>query len=266
MGYGIFFSHLKKEALRRGGEVALPRVLAEAKALGADRITDDAATLNQHLPLLREAGMGVNIVYCVSRLIHGEDLSATLQAAEDTAKAGGTILMLVPGFYENGLTDDQALRNAAPLVKEVVRVGNGLGIHVTMENYGGRKTPYSTVPQIVRWLDAVEGLEFVYDSGNLLYHRQDPMELWDAARDRIAGVHLKDLSDRPEGEQAPITTPAGDVRYPTWFGGGLLPAKQIVRRIREKGIPPQAVTFEHDGNGAPDTLEFLKKSIETMKP
>ena len=60
-------------------------------------------------------------------------------------------------------------------------------------------------------------------------------------------------------------TPAGDFLYPTWFGGGLLPAKELVRRIREKGIPRESMTFEHDGGGNPDTLEFLRKSVKTME-
>lgn len=259
MGYGVFLSHLLSEGKRRG--CAPEQILAQAKAMGVDRVTESDEKLPQYLPLLQEAGFRPNIVYCVSRLVHGEDLEKNLRAAELTAKAGGTILMMVPGFYQNGLTDEEALRNGAPLLKEVVRACQSLGIHAAIEDYGGEFTPYSTVKQVVRMLDAAEGLEFVYDSGNILYHREDPLALWDATADRIVGIHAKDLAPAPLPNTKAYPTPAGDWICPTAFGAGMLPAAEICHRIGQKGIRPEDITLEHDGNGAPDTLDFLRRSL-----
>jgi sugar phosphate isomerase/epimerase len=263
MGYGIFFDHLKKEAQRRN--CPLPQIIEGAKALGADRATLDAKNLSRDLPVLTENGMRINIVYCVCGLIHGKELDAALQAAEDTAKAGGKILMLVPGFYEEGQSYRSALQRAVPLLKRVVAECGGLGICPAIEDFGGRLTPYSLVPQIKGILDEVEGLQFVFDSGNVLYHRQDPLALWDATEDRIVAVHAKDLTTRPQEGISPVLSPARDELWPAAFGEGDLPAAELRRRIRDKGIPPEGITLEHDGAGAPDTLEFLRRSVAFLK-
>ena len=263
MGYGTFLSHLQKEAQRRNQPFSA--IAAEAKALGIDRVTEDADTLPDALPLLEETGLKVNIVYCISRLVQGEELNKNLKAAELTARAGGSILMMVPGFYENGLTDEEALRNATGPMREIVRTCEGLGIHAAIEDYGGLYTPYSTVKQVVRMLDAVEGLQFVYDSGNILYHKEDPLALWDATQDRIVGIHAKDLSCVPEEGGKTVLTPAGEILCPTAFGKGLLPGEELRRRIRAKNILAERITFEHDGNGAPDSLAFLRRSVAFLE-
>ena len=262
MGYGVFFAHLQQEAIRRGEPLSV--LLSAAKDLGVDRVTESVDRLPEILPHVTEAGMKVNIVYCVSRLVQGEDLVRNLQAAEMTAKAGGSSLMLVPGFYENGLTDEDALRNSVPLIKQIVQACRSLGIHVAIEDYGGKFTPYSTVPQIVNFLDAADGLEFVFDSGNILYHKQDPLALWDATEDRIVGIHAKDLALTGREEDS-VLTPAGERLYPTAFGAGALPGAELCRRIAKKGIVPEKITFEHDRGGAPDSLEFLRRSVAFFK-
>ena len=263
MGYGVFFDHLKKEARRR--EIPLSAVAEGAKALGVDRATLDAKNLSRDLPAITENGIRVNIVYCVCGLIHGKELDAALRAAEDTAKADGNVLMLVPGFYEEGQSYQNALKNAVPLLERVVRECKALGIHPTIEDFGGRLTPYSLIPQIKEFLDAVEGLQFVFDSGNILYHRQDPLALWDATEDRIVAIHAKDLTLRPQEGLKSTLSPARDELWPTAFGDGDLPAEELRRRISDKQIPPELITFEHDGAGAPDTLEFLRRSVAFLK-
>ena len=263
MGYGVFFDHLKKEAQRR--DCPLSAVAEGAKALGVDRVTLDAKNLSRDLPAITENGMQVNIAYCICGLIHGTELDVALRAAEDTAKADGKILMLVPGFYEEGQSYQNALKNAVPLLERVVRECKALGIHPTIEDFGGRLTPYSLVPQIKDLLDEVEGLEFVFDSGNILYHRQDPLALWDATADKIVAIHAKDLTRRPQEGLKATLSPARDELWPAAFGEGDLPAAELRRRIRDKGIPPERITFEHDAGGAPDTLEFLRRSVAFLK-
>ena len=259
MGYGIFLGHLSSEAKRRGADLSV--LLSAAKESGVDRVTESSDHLPELLPRITEAGLGVNIVYCVSRLVQGEDLERNLRAAELTARAGGKILMMVPGFYENGLTDTDALKNSVPLMKQIAGACRDLGIYAAIEDYGGRFTPYSTVPQILNFLEAVPELKFVFDSGNLLYHRQDPLELWDAVEDRIVGIHAKDLSFASPHEEGCVLSPSGDWLRPSAFGAGALPGEELCRRISRLGIPPELITFEHDGGGAPDTLEFLRRSV-----
>lgn len=263
MGYGVFLGHLKSEAKRRNRP--LSEILEQAKALDVDHVTLDAASLAQDLPVLRENGVKINLVYCVCNLVQGKDLDQALRAAEDTAKADGKVLMLVPGFFEEGQSYADALQKASPLLKRVVRECKSLGIHPTIEDYGGRFTPYSLIPHIQGFLEEVEGLEFVFDSGNVLYHRQNPLALWDATEDRIVAVHAKDLTLRPQEGCKPNLAPTRDLLWPTAFGEGDLPAAEIRRRIAEKKIPPEGITLEHDGGGAPDTLEFLRRSVAFLK-
>ena len=263
MGYGVFFGHLKKEAERRC--CPLSEIMAQAKALDVDRITLDAASLPRDLPAITENGMKVNIVYCICNLVQGKELDLALQAAEETAKAEGTVLMLVPGFFEEGQSFSDAKKKALPLLKRVVKECNALNIHPTIEDFGGRLTPYSLIPHISALLEETEGLEFVYDSGNILYHRQDPLDLWDKTADRIVAIHAKDLTLTPQPGLQPSLSPARDLLWPVAFGEGDLPGAEIRRRIQTAGIPPELITFEQDAAGAPDTLEFLRRSVAFMK-
>lgn len=260
MGYGVFYGHLAAQAARLGGQEHLPELLHEARRIGVDRLTVDGARADEAYARAKETGMGINIVYYVNRMIHGEGLAETLRVAERAAFQGAAVLMIVPGFYEGGLTDREALKNAAPLLRETVRVGNSLGLDVTVENFGGKRTPYSTVGQIEALLASVEGLGYVFDSGNALYHRVDPLALWEATKERCVAVHAKDLAETGD-ETYRVETPSGDTLYPCAFGDGLLPARTLCDRIRAHGIAPERITFEHDAGGAPDTLSYLRRSV-----
>ena len=78
-------------------------------------------------------------------------------------------------------------------------------------------------------------------------------------------VHAKDLTLRPQEGCKPNLAPTRDLLWPTAFGEGDLPAAEIRRRIAEKKIPPEGITLEHDGGGAPNTLEFLRRSVAFLK-
>lgn len=260
MGYGIFYEHLAGEAHRRGCSVV--EMLNAAAAMGVDKVTLSDGNLPKALPHLEQTECKVNTVYCVCGLIHGEDIEKLRNAAQGAAQAGAQVLMAVPGFYREGQIFAQALQAAVPLLREAVRFCGDLGLDCAIENFGSYKTPYSLVPQIKEMLLSVEGLKFVYDTGNSLYHRQDPLLLWEETADRLAGIHIKDLSLTPIPGGKPLISPLGEALYPTAFGGGDLPSAALRERMKAANLPKERITFEHDGNGDPDTLQFLRNSLE----
>ena len=265
MKFATFFSHLEQDAqtlaAREGcsPEAAMKAVLREAKALGITGMTMHYPELTpENLELLADAGMTVDLVSYECRLCFGEDGSQTIRAAEVSARAGAKILMLIPGFTHGLLPEDTARENAYPLLRQVVNRCGALGIAPSVENYGGRRTTFSTVAGVKAYLDNVEGLMAVLDTGNCLYHRQDVLEMLAMMRPRLTGIHAKDLAAEPVEGVGAVTTPCGDRLTPQPFGDGMLPRSALLRAIAASGFDG-SVTFEHDGY--PDSLAFLRRSM-----
>jgi sugar phosphate isomerase/epimerase len=142
-------------------------------------------------------------------------------------------------------------------MREVVRRFLDAGIlplHENCMNYGGMSPAHA-----LRLLDAVPGLEWVFDTANPVFnedrarpepgHRQDPWEFWAAVRDRVAHIHVKDARWNPA---------RGDADY-HWPGEGDGSVRRILADAFARGyrgalsIEPHMVAVFH-GSG-PDAQD-----------
>ena len=131
-----------------------------------------------------------------------------------------------------------------------VSLAEGSGILVCFET-----TPqdYSCLSGIedCRWvLEQVNGLGLVYDTANMLPHGDDPLEYYDALKDHIVHVHVKDVSltkatlmDRLiYAERAK----SGKVMKCCLFGKGVIPLKEILQRMDRDGYQgAYALEYSH---------------------
>lgn len=121
-------------------------------------------------------------------------------------------------------------------------------IHENCMNWGGF-SPHHTL----RLIEEVPGLKLVFDTGNPVFQRdrskpepypwQDPMEFFQAVKDHIVHVHIKDCLNPPEGSNEPE-------RY-TFPGEGQAKVPEILAALKEMGytgayaIEPHIATVFH---------------------
>ena len=81
-------------------------------------------------------------------------------------------------------------------------------------------------------LQSVEGLEFVFDTANMLPNGEDPQESYEKLKGRISHVHLKDVVLLP-WEHLPKHaeyTPDGKLMVVVVWGEGLIPVQSIYQK------------------------------------
>lgn len=266
--YGIFLAHLRHEAKKYPEEpAALSRLCREAKERGIVGVTADALELTpENRAVLTETGMKIHTVYFVGDFVHGNGLDDALRAVHRAAEAGAENLMFVGGFPNPEETDASemkaaARKNAVPLLKRCAEECAKVGMTATVEDYGGYVTAYSH-PEDVVWLAEAAGLDIVFDAGNFLYHRRDPLEAWEMMKSRTVQIHAKDLSETPDGFSDPVVTPCGDTLYPVPIGDGCGKAKELYRAMKNDGFSG-ILTLEHDGYS--DLARFEERSLAFLR-
>ena len=121
-------------------------------------------------------------------------------------------------------------------------------IHENCMNYGGFSADHT-----LRLVNEVPGLKLVFDTGNPVFQLdrskgepfpwQDPMEFYEAVKEHIAHVHIKDCTNPKEGETEPeeYTLP----------GEGQAKIPQILKALKNDGydgaiaIEPHVATVFH---------------------
>lgn len=77
----------------------------------------------------------------------------------------------------------------------------------------------------------------VFDTANMLPHGDDPLESYEALKDRIVHVHLKDVAlvNAKPSLIEPEVAADGRLMRGTVFGNGAIPVKEIYDRMRADG-------------------------------
>lgn len=86
-------------------------------------------------------------------------------------------------------------------------------------------------------LDRVPQLGLVFDTANMLPHGDETLAAYEALKDRIIHVHLKDvalLNERPSLFQREVAAD-GRLMKATLFGQGVIPVKEVYDRMVADG-------------------------------
>ena len=271
MKISVFLHHIREAARQQGW--TLPEALEWVKSLGYDLVEVDGDA--EHQPeklsrMLRGAGLGVSSVYAMFAWGKGpadlrdERLLNTAQALS------APLVMPIPGLYSPEAMADAALyaRETAGFLEGMARLDAAAekrGLTLTMEDYDNALSPIATIAGMRRFLDAVPRLTVALDTGNFLFSGEDVLEAWAAFRGRIRHVHLKDrLLARPQGlaEESGLRTPAGETLWACPVGEGVIPIREVVRRLASDGYAG-ALTAEFFG--AADWAETIRRSAENIR-
>jgi inosose dehydratase len=151
------------------------------------------ATLAEH-GLALVAGFVPAVLHEPGRL--EAELHRVAGQADLLAAAGAEVLVLAAGTgrdgYEAGTDlDDESWASLVVGIGRVIDVGSERGLAVALHPHQG--TVVEGPQQVERLLES-SPVSLCVDTGHLLVGGADPVELTKVARDRVAHVHLKDVS------------------------------------------------------------------------
>jgi sugar phosphate isomerase/epimerase len=151
--------------------------------------------------------------------------------------------------------EDQQEAERIRRVREITKRFSDAGlqaIHENCQNYGGFSAEHT-----LRLVDEVPGLKLVFDTGNPVFTRdrskpephpwQDALEFYQAVKEHVVHVHIKDCLNPPEGSTEPA-------KY-TMPGEGQARLLETIRQMKADGytggfaIEPHVATVFHVQDG-----------------
>lgn len=178
---------------------------------------------------------------------------AIITGIKTAKQLGAELLMIVP----YGVLDvHRAKRLGEKLVKRrmiegfriAVELGRRYGIRVCFETTPHDASCLSGTQDCIDVLNAVDGLEFVFDTANMLPHGDEPLKAYEALRDRISHVHLKDVALEQVAKVSKYSehTRNGKLMRSVVWGEGIIPVHELYRRMISDGYTGQfAIEYVH---------------------
>lgn len=170
-------------------------------------------------------------------------LAAMERDMEIAAGLSAKLFMIVP--YNMFFDCLKARRMGRSAVRE--KMVQGFRLAVEMGKVYGLKVCFETTPadavclsgtEDCRYvLDRVPGLGLVFDTANMLPHGDETLEAYEALKDRIVHVHLKDVAlvnEKPGLFQREVAAD-GRLMKATLFGQGVIPVKEVYDRMGADG-------------------------------
>lgn len=189
------------------------------------------------------------------------------KAAVDTALSLGTnILMIAPQAHE-GIENNTPEEIRDSLVKRLIPVtsyAREKGVHVVVEDTPDLRLHFCSAKDVKAVLDRVPGLEMVYDSGNMILVKEDPVEYFQTFQNKIAHVHLKDMQTaKPKAFFADYDID-GRAMTGAPTGTGLVDLVAVMAAMKESNYNG-AVTLEFVVDEAKDYRGSLIRSREFIE-
>ena len=200
--------------------------------------------LKEYMAALEETGVKL-LCYIGSVSFFSNDEAAIREALAEqlhaAAAMGAKLFMIVPvnpqkdGKVCARIGKAEVRKRLKKYFSLAVSLAEGSGIQVCFET-----TPqdYSCLSgtEDCRWvLEQVNALGLVYDTANMLPHGDDPLEYYEALKDHIVHVHVKDvaLSKATLWDRMVYAERAksGEAMKCCLFGQGVIPLKEILQRL-----------------------------------
>lgn len=191
------------------------------------------------------------------------------RGADTAAELGTSVFMLVPQAQENieEYEPEQIRRSLIRHWTPVAAYAKKLGLHVVIEDTPDLKLCLCRKEEVREVLDAVEGLELVYDSANMILTGEDPVEYLEAFKDRIGYVHLKDYRIAPPGSMVKEYAEDGTAMASAPTGTGMIDLESICRKLDEIGYDGEmTVEFRVDDNSDYKASLVRSREYVTKQP
>ena len=252
----IFFNHVVDFAKVRG--IGIDEALAETKAMGYDGITLDIAFLQgddgaKCERLIRASGLRVMAIWSGVDFIHSapEECDRKICALLETARGFGCGNVLVlPGTFLKGDDKKAGLAKIYAGLNGVCEKAKKYGIDVTIEDFGIGDAPNGNIAGCADFFKNIPDLKFTLDTGNFTLYHENPFDAYEALKDKIAYVHLK--------EKRFVTDANGNAgEEELAVGDGDLQLGKLMRKMIDEGYRGD---FAVEHFGAADQESAMRRS------
>lgn len=261
-----FYDHIRE--ISRQEDISLTEAMREAKSLGIELLEVSQNNLvGREDEVGRElayAGLGVSSVPAYFQF--GRDLDVDRQSEpvlEAAQYLGAHTMLVIPGFFGPEDSKEDRERQVENIVGCLNRLGEkaaGYGVSLVMEDFDNALSPCSSIRGLRQFLDRCPRLSCNFDTGNFRFAAEDELAAYEALKDRISHVHLKDRAYSGEGRA--VAAVDGQMLYPCPVGSGEIQMEELVSRLKRDGYDG-VYAIEH--YGAPAMLEYLKRSAGWVK-
>lgn len=190
-------------------------------------------------------------------------LSRARAAIDQTSEAGCRNMLLMPTVYalDEGITMEQSFHYLTRGLKECVAYGKSRGVVINTETLETAGVSYCTCGEMKRIFDEVEDLKYTHDTGNPIVGLEDPVDMYEMFKDRVAAVHFKEFG-YVDADNAKVCRNGRKVDSVP-FGTGLIDFKkhlELLKRDNYQGY----ITLEGSVEEK-DKIEGVKESIKYFR-
>ncbi len=202
-------------------------------------------------PLSGKDGMSVGVPY-------------VQKAIAWAALAGSPCVATTDGLHKpEGLGDREALDLMRRSYQEIVRVAEAHEIVVTIEVHGYFTTRPDWLEEMLAYCGDSPYLRLNLDTGNSFIAGNDPVEFAERFLDKIAHVHIKDVSESLAAAVRGGATGIALSHVPAGGGVNADNIRQILRKLSGAGFDG-VLSIECEGQGGPmlaDSLGWLRAEL-----
>lgn len=263
-----FYDHIRD--MSRQESISFMDALQVAKDMGVEALEVSA---NNLLGREDEVGqelamMDLEISSIPAYFDFGRDDDVVRQATpvlEAASYLGAPRILVIPGFWGEEDSPEARETQTQAMIQGINRLedlAEGYGVSLVMEDYDSSLAPFSNTAGVRRFLDECRGLDCTFDSGNFIVAGEAWETAYEALKDKIAQVHLKDRAFQPLREEEKAKALGGKELYPAPTGGGDLHLEKLVAWLRRDGFDG-IYTIEH--YGAASAMEYLSRSTDWLR-
>ena len=188
------------------------------------------------------------------------------RAVDQTLRLGADVMMFVPAGYQEAvavMSRQELADSFAEVLRPVTAYAAERGVTVAIEDAPHREFPMCAEAELRYLLETVPGLKLVYDSGNMLWAGEDPVEYYDHLAEYVAHAHLKEVGRAPDGTLTECCPGNGSVDF-----------QRIFRHMRRHGfegfmaieLPPDFSAEESIGERVHQAVNYLTPLLERSIP
>lgn len=263
-----FYDHALE--ISRQEKVSMAEALREIRDLGIEGVE-----VSENKLLGREDELGNELAcagLCISSIPayfdFGRD-TEVIKQAEPTLEAARFLgikrLLVSPGFFRQEDGEEERERQVERMiscVNQLAELAASYGVSLILEDYDNSLAPFSTLQGVKRFLEGCPGLSCCFDTGNFAFSGEEELSAYEALKDRIAYVHLKDRAYAAVSGEAPSISVDGKALYPCPVGSGELKLSEILSRLKRDGYRGN---FALEHYGAKEMLSYLRRSAAWLK-
>ncbi len=229
----------------------------------------DDSTLHDYRAFIEAHGLTISTVIRVSNIPAKSEAEYQAEIAyiknliDATAKEGIEKMMIVPTANYIKTPEDKLFMRDRILrgMKEIMEYAKDTGVTIMMENFGNAFYPVGTAEEMQYIFDHVAGLKYNYDTGNFHFAGADAVEAYEALKEHVVAVHVKDWKYEENG----YYNINGKSLSGCAIGDGFLPMKDIIARLKRDGYDGHLMIEINGGINSTKTIDasvaFLKGQL-----